>query len=386
MANEIDTRPSVAAMQLLQHLRDGKPRTRGKLAEMLGVARSTAGIRVDELISVGIVEERSEAIYTGGRPSTRVSLAPRSRLVLAADIGATHAHVALVDLLGNILGEVSRALEPSDEPESVLKWVSDTSGDLTTTIGVPPSVVGAAGIGLAAPIEHSTGRPFNPPIMPLWRDFDVQSWLTSILKVPVQVEKDVNMMALGEFRASNPKSENLLFAKIATGIGGGVISGGRLHRGEQGTAGDIGHIPVSRQPDIPCHCGNRGCLEAVASGPALASRLREMGVEAHTSQDVVDLVRNGNLDAIQLIRQAGRDLGEVLATCVSLFNPSSIVVGGTLAAAGEHLLAGVREMVYARSMPLATQHLVIAQADPTAHPALRGAADLAIDSILKVHH
>jgi glucokinase len=306
-------------------------------------------------------------------------------LVLAADIGATHAHVALVDLLGNILGEASRALEPSDQPESVLKWVSDTSGDLTTTIGVAPSVVGAAGIGLAAPIEHSTGRPFNPPIMPLWRDFDVQSWLTSILKVPVQVEKDVNMMALGEFRASNPKSENLLFAKIATGIGGGVISGGRLHRGEQGTAGDIGHIPVSRQPDIPCHCGNRGCLEAVASGPALASRLREMGVEAHTSQDVVDLVRNGNLDAIQLIRQAGRDLGEVLATCVSLFNPSSIIVGGTLAAAGEHLLAGVREMVYARSMPLATQHLVIAQADPAAHPALRGAADLAIDNILKVH-
>jgi predicted NBD/HSP70 family sugar kinase len=196
------------------------------------------------------------------------------------------------------------------------------------------------------------------------------------------VEKDVNMMAVGELGAHAPRSANLMFIKVSTGIGAGMISGGRLHRGEQGAAGDIGHIPVRRRLDVPCRCGNVGCLEATASGPAIAAELSRIGVPAVTGQDVVELVRDGDLDAVQLVRQAGRDIGEVLATCVSLFNPSAIVVGGTLAQAGEHLLAGIRENVYARSMPLATRKLTIVQADPDSSSAIDGAAKLAIDLVL----
>lgn len=384
MANpSISDVASIAAVELLQYLRDGKARTRGKLAELTGVARSTAGLRVDELISAGLVKEEPDTTYTGGRPSTRVALVPRARLVLAADIGATHARIALVDLLGSVLGEASRPLSATDEPPVVLQWVLDTSLRLAEELGLDAALLAAASIGLAAPIERSTGRPVNPPIMPRWRDFDVHNWLMPFLKVPVLVEKDVNLMALGEYRIRAPRSDNLLFVKISTGIGAGVISAGGLHRGEQGTAGDIGHVPVSRRPDAPCHCGNRGCLEAVASGPAIAAELTRIGIPARTGQDVVELVRDGNLDAVQLVRQAGRDLGEILATCVSLFNPSSIIIGGTLAGAGEHLLAGVREVVYARAMPLATQHLEILRADRSQDSAIKGAAALAVDHILR---
>ncbi len=181
------------------------------------------------------------------------------------------------------------------------------------------------------------------------------------LDVPVLVDNDVNIMALGERAVAWPGVDHLMFVKVATGIGAGVISGGALQRGAQGIAGDIGHVRVARGAGVPCHCGNMGCLEALASGPAIARALRAQGVPAENGDDVVDLVKRGNIDAIQAVRQAGRDIGEVLTTCVSLVNPSVIAIGGSMARVGEHLIAGVREVVYTRSIPLATEHLAIVQ-------------------------
>lgn len=374
---------SEGAMQLLQVLRDGKPRSRARLADHCGIARSTAGLRVDELIEVGLVEE-GEASYTGGRPSTKVQLVPRARLVLAVDIGATHARIALVDLVGVIIGQRSRQLNLDAEPSAILDWMLSECGSLCEELDLSPQLISAAGIGLAAPIERGTGRPVDPPIMPKWRDFDVRDWLSGLVSYPVLVEKDVNIMALGEFVVDPLKRGNMIFAKIATGIGVGIISGGRLQRGAQGLAGDVGHVRVDSSRGTPCRCGNVGCLEAVASGPSLARALTSAGTPAATSQDVVDLVWEGSLEATQLVRQAGRDLGEVLATCVSLLNPSTVILGGKLAEAGEHLLAGVREAVYARSMPLATKSLTIAHTTSGPAAALRGAAALAIDHIMVV--
>jgi glucokinase len=173
-----------------------------------------------------------------------------------------------------------------------------------------------------------------------------------------------------------------MFVKIATGIGAGLISGGTLQRGAQGVAGDIGHVQVARAANVPCRCGNRGCLEAIAAGPAIARTLREQGVEAHTGSDVVDLVKRGSIEAIQAVRQAGRDIGEVLTTCVSLVNPSVIAIGGSMARVGEHLIAGVREVVYTRSTPLATEHLSIVQSAAADRAAILGASMLAVEHAL----
>jgi len=373
---------SSATSDLFQVLRDGKPRTRTELAAMTGLARSTIGLRIDALMRLGLVGAIGDAVSTGGRPSAQFTLAASGRVVLGIDVGATHVRAAVSDLTGRILAESGEAIPVADGPVRVLTWVAETSTGLLAKIGRSSSDLLAVGIGVPGPVEYSTGRPTNPPIMPGWDRFDVPGWLRDVFDVPVLVDNDVNVMALGERELAWPDANHLIFVKVATGIGAGVISGGLLQRGAEGTAGDIGHVYVARGKDVPCHCGNRGCLEAIASGRALATMLRGSGLDATGSQDVVELVRRGDLVAIQAVRQAGRDIGEVLTTCVSLINPSAIVIGGALAQAGEHLIAGVREVVYTRSMPLATEHLQITQSRIGADAGVLGACMLAIHHAL----
>lgn len=352
---------SSAVSDLFQILRDGQPRTRTELAAITGLARSTVGLRIDALIKLGLVGAAGDAVSTGGRPSTQFAIAASARVVLGVDIGASHIRIAVSDLAGSILGEIKEARDIADGPVSILSWVVETSRTLLAQLDHTPGDLLAIGIGLPGPVEYSTGRPITPPIMPGWDRFNVPEFMAAHFDAPVLVDNDVNIMALGEREFAWPHVDHLIFVKVATGIGSGVISNGLLQRGAQGTAGDIGHVYVARGADVPCSCGNRGCLEALASGPAIARALTALGIEAATNQDVIDQVKNGNIDAIQAVRQAGRDIGEVLTTCISLINPSRIVIGGALAQAGEHLIAGVREVVYTRSMPLATEHLHITQ-------------------------
>jgi len=254
--------------------------------------------------------------------------------------------------------------------------------ELLASIDRGPKDLIAIGIGLPGPVQHSTGLPINPPIMPGWDRFDVPGWVQQHLEVPVLVDNDVNIMALGERAVAWPNATHLVFVKVATGIGSGIISGGLLQRGAQGIAGDIGHVQIPRASGIACHCGNRGCLEAIASGPAIAASLRESGLDVESNQAVVDLVKRGNIEAIQAVRQAGRDIGEVLTTCVSLINPSVIAIGGSMARVGEHLIAGMREVVYTRSTPLATEHLSIVQSKTAEKAGVLGASVLAVEHVL----
>ncbi|WP_165066780.1 ROK family transcriptional regulator [Marisediminicola senii] len=369
---------TVATSDLFQILRDGTPRTRAELAAITGLARSTVALRVDALMRLGLVSPTADAASTGGRPSSQFALDARGKVVLGVDIGASHIHLAVSDLTGRILAEDSTPMAVSSGPDAVLDWVAIAGAALVDGAVRSPSDLLAVGVGLPGPVEHSTGRPINPPIMPGWDRFDVPAALTSRFGVPVLVDNDVNIMALGERELAWPDVEHLIFVKVATGIGAGVISGGFLQRGAQGIAGDIGHVQISRGRDVLCRCGNHGCLEALASGRALAQALRDTGLDADGAQAVIDLVKRGNLEAIQAVRQAGRDLGEVLTTCVSLMNPSVIVIGGSMAQAGEHLIAGVREVIYTRSTPLATQHLHITHSSVGPQAAVVGAAMLAI--------
>jgi predicted NBD/HSP70 family sugar kinase len=370
------------ASELFQLLRDGAPRTRASLAASTGLARSTIAARVDELMQLGLVSPVADAASTGGRPPSQFALNPGARIVLAADLGASHATVAVTDLAGTVLAEHAEPMDIARGPDAVLGWMVDTGLSLIDGLGRDRDDLAAIGIGVPGPVEHSTGYPVNPPIMPGWDRFDVPGWVQQHLDVPVLVDNDVNIMALGERALAWPQVEHLVFVKVATGVGSGIISGGLLQRGAQGIAGDLGHVRVPRGADVPCHCGNRGCLEALASGPAIARALREQGIDARSGSDVIELVKRGDLDAIQAVRQAGRDIGEVLTACVSLINPSVIAIGGSMARAGEHLIAGVREVVYTRSMPLATEHLAIVQSAAAENAAVLGAAMLAIHHAL----
>ncbi|MEX5268877.1 ROK family transcriptional regulator [Kocuria sabuli] len=375
--------PVPGASEVFQLLRDGQPRTRAELAQLTGLARSTVASRVDTLMALGLVAPYGGAASTGGRPPSLFALNPGARAVVGADIGATHARAILADLSGRELTEERQALTIGDGPDAVLGWLADTVGTLLARGGLQTSELAAIGIGLPGPVEHRTGRPINPPIMPGWDRFDVPTRVQESYDVPVLVDNDVNIMALGERGFHWPGTTELMFVKVATGIGAGIISGGSLQRGAQGTAGDLGHVRVAYGGEVACRCGNTGCLEALAGGPALVSALNERtGGTLISSQDVIDLVRSGDAGAVQVIRQAGRDIGDVLAACVNLINPSVIVIGGSLAQAGEHLLAGIREVVYQRSLPLATEHLRIVPSVAGDRAGVMGAAVLAIDHVL----
>jgi predicted NBD/HSP70 family sugar kinase len=368
--------------ELFDLLRDGRPWTRAQLADATGLARSTITARIDTLMRLGLVAPFGGARSTGGRPPALFALNPTAKLVVGVDIGATHARAALTDLNGSILGEVDARLKVADGPDTVLTWVVDSVRDLVAASDRPLADLAAIGIGLPGPVEHSTGRPINPPIMPGWDRYDVPGHLQQVYPVPVLVDNDVNIMALGERRAHLRDVDDLVLIKVATGIGAGIVSGGVLQRGAQGTAGDLGHVRVARAEDVVCRCGNTGCLEAVAAGPALAAAVREQGEDAETGGDVVELVRGGSLVAMSVVRQAGRDIGEVVATMTNLINPSVVVIGGQVAAAGEHLLAGIRESVYQRSLPLATEHLRIVTSRAGQEAAVLGASALAIEHVL----
>ena len=302
--------------------------------------------------------------------------------MLGVDIGATHASAALTDLNGSILGEVDAHLLVTEGPDAVLGWVIDSARELMAASGRPLADLAAIGIGLPGPVEHSSGRPMNPPIMPGWDRYDVPGHLQKVYPVPILVDNDVNIMAVGERRAYLSDVADLILIKVATGIGAGIVSGGQLQRGAQGTAGDLGHVRVPGAGDVMCRCGNTGCLEAVAAGPALAAAVRSHGESAEDGGDVVELVRAGSQIAMATVRQAGRDIGEVVATMVNLINPSVVVIGGQMAGAGEHLLAGIRESVYQRSLPLATEHLRIVPSRAGSRAAVLGASALAIAHVL----
>ena len=370
------------AGDLFQLLLDGTPRTRAELAVLTGLARSTIAMRVDSLMASGFISAVGEAASSGGRPPSRFAFNPTARLVLAVDLGASHCVIAVTTLSGTVLASLHTEIAIDAGPSPVLDLVVDRARHLLDSLGDGRAELCGIGIGLPGPVEHTTGRPANPPIMPGWHDFDVPGYMRRAFDVPVLVDNDVNIMALGEQRTQWPAQDNLLFIKAATGIGAGIIGNGQLQRGAMGAAGDLGHVRVARGSHVTCRCGNIGCLEALAGAPAIAAALTASGADDVATGDIVALVERGDPDAVAALRQAGRDLGEVLATCVSLLNPSVIVLGGSLAAAGDHLLAGVREVVYHRSLPLATAHLTIVRSRSADDAGILGASMLVVQHVL----
>ncbi len=378
-----ETLSGSAQSDIFQILRDGKPRTRSELATLTGLARSTVAARVDALLRARLISSVAYAASTGGRPSRQFAFDGTQQGVLGVDIGASHAHIGVSDLHGTLLLDTEVSLAVSEGPETVLGWVVDEGRQLLEQVGIP-DFLRAIGVGLPGPVEHTTGRPVDPPIMPGWDRFDVPGMLSEAFGVSTLVDNDVNVMAVGERNDHWSDVDDLLLVKVSTGIGAGVIVGGRVHRGAQGIAGDIGHVYVAGADDVACRCGSTGCLEAVAAGPAIAAKLREAGLDVTTPQDVAVAVNRGDIDAVRAVREAGRVIGRVLTTCVSLINPAVIVLGGPIANAGDHLVAGARETIYTRAAPLATGSLQILRSRGTDKAAVSGASSMAIQHALSV--
>ena len=367
---------------ILQLLRSGAATTRPQLVELTKASRSAISQRVDALIEAGLVVEDGPTESTGGRPAQRLRFAPDRGVVLVAALGATRAHIAITDLVGAVQAELVEDLSIGEGPKRVLDWVREKFDALLEQLGLSPDVIVGIGVGLPGPVEHSSGRAVSPPIMPGWDAYPVPDHFAD-LDVPVLVDNDVNIMALGEYWASwRTEVDDLLFIKVGTGIGCGIVASGSIHRGSQGAAGDLGHVQLHGNDEATCGCGNVGCVEAVAGGRAIADALRQKGYDTHDARAVVELVVAGDREATRLVREAGRLLGQVVAAAVNFFNPSVIVIGGDIADAHEQLLAGVREVVYQRSLPLATRNLRLVPAKLGAGAGVRGAATMVVEHVL----
>ncbi|HWL84535.1 MAG TPA: ROK family protein [Polyangiaceae bacterium] len=367
---------------LLRLIRQGRASTRAELIELTGLARSTVAQRLEVLRARELIVDAGENPSTGGRPPAVFAFNRDAGVVLVADLGVTHCRLAVADLAGRPLAEMAADLAIDAGPEHVLGWVRDRFAELIDRSGRNMAEVRGIGVGVPGPVEFATGQAVHPPIMPGWDDFSIPGWFSRSFDVPVLVDNDVNIMAIGEHWMHWREAAHLLFVKVGSGIGCGVITSGAIHRGAQGAAGDIGHIQVTEREDAICRCGNVGCLEAMAGGTAMARALTNMGIPASTSRDVVRLARGGNREAAMLVREAGRALGKVLAAAVNLFNPAVIVIGGDVAQAHEPLLAGAREELYRRSLPLATRHLRIARSELEDRAGVIGAAVMVIEHIL----
>ena len=381
MGRQSSTVASGTPGDLLRLIRSGEATTRAELAASTGLARSTVAQRIDSLVELDLIREEGEAPSTGGRPPAVLGFNESAGIVLAADLGATHSRIAVADLGGKIIAEAAANMDIASGPVQVLGWVEETFDRLLEESDQQQSNVLGIGIGLPGPVEFAEGRPVSPPIMPGWDGYDVRGHFGGRFDVPVLVDNDVNIMALGEQWVMETPVQDLLFIKVGTGIGSGLILDGQLRRGAQGAAGDIGHVPVG-ESDTVCRCGNVGCVEAEAGGAALARALSEKGKETANSRDVAALVRSGDQDAMQAVRRAGRLLGRVLAATVNLLNPAMIMIGGDVAEAGEQLLAGVREIVYQRSTALATNDLTITSSTLGDRAGILGAAAMVIEQIL----
>jgi predicted NBD/HSP70 family sugar kinase len=363
--------PQPPTAEILRLVSTGEASSRTDLARLLGLARSTVSLRVQELIDAGLLTETGEGPSRGGR-RPRVLRPAGGGYVIGADIGARHVRLAAYDLSGERLHIADRALDISQGPEPCLT-------DLLTAISEIKEILGrqflGLGVGLPGPVNFPDGRVERPARMPGWHGFGARDWLAEHLEVPVAVDNDANVVALGEFHTRNRGPEHLVVVKAGTGVGCGVIAAGAVHRGANGVSGDVSHVRVQAAGDMPCGCGNTGCLETIASGAALVKSLG-----ATDTAHLVELANNAEPQATAAVRRAGGHLGEVLSTVVNFFNPHAVLLTGRLASI-EPFVAAVRGALYERCLPMATQNLEVAVAQSGADAGPMGAGMLALQQV-----
>jgi glucokinase-like ROK family protein len=344
--------------------------------------------------------EIGEGASQGGRKPRLLRINDQLGYVAGIDIGATSLDVALADVTGSILQRCSEPTDVKLPPESVLGRCSELLLELIRAQGGTPDQMLGIGVGVPGPVDFARGVLVAPPLMPEWENYPIRDFFKKTFPSAfVAVDNDVNIMALGEQRTGDGAGiDHFIFVKIGTGIGAGIISNGRLHRGSDGCAGDIGHICVDKEGPL-CACGNKGCLEAMAAGPAIAakaleaarngtspilSHMRDARGDFLRPEDVNAACREGDQAALDIIRESGQMIGDVLATLVNFFNPSHIFVGGGITNFGNHLLVAIRRAVLHRSLPLATTHLSIKFSRVGSNAGVMGAISLALDYLFAV--
>ncbi|OGV96682.1 hypothetical protein A2W24_01360 [Microgenomates group bacterium RBG_16_45_19] len=391
---------STADAEVIRALRRNGQISRAEISHMTGWSRAKASQEINALIEKGYLVEAGEGISNGGRKPRLVRFNNQLGYIVGIDIGATSLEIALADINGLILRRVVEPADVRQPPEELLGRCSRLILDLAIAYGIHPEQIFGIGVGVPGPVDFTRGVLLAPPLMPDWENYPIRNFFKeTFLSAFVVVDNDVNIMALGEQHSSDAANlDHFLVIKIGTGIGCGIMAGRKIHRGSDGCAGDIGHICVDKQGPI-CRCGNHGCLEAMAAGPAIAEKAMQAARDGKsellqkmmisnggllTPENVNAACREGDEAALAIIRASGQMIGDVLAGLVNFFNPSHIFIGGGIANFGNHLLIAIKRAVLRQSLPLATTNLTISFSRTGSDVGVIGAIMLALEYLFVV--
>jgi glucokinase-like ROK family protein len=387
-------------VEVMRALRRQGRISRTEVSSITGWSKAKASQEIRSLVDKGYLVEFGEGVSQGGRKPRLLQINNQLGYIVGIDIGATSLDVGLADVTGMILQRQSEPTDVKLNPEIVLGRCTELLLGLIRVHGITPAQILGIGVGVPGPVDFARGVLVAPPLMPQWENFLIRDFFKQTFSSAfIVVDNDVNIMALGEQRAGEGMGvDHFIFIKIGTGIGAGIVSNGKIHRGSDGSAGDIGHICVDKEGPL-CTCGNKGCLEAMAAGPAIMSKALEAarnGTSLTLSQirdskggvlrpeDVNAACREGDQAALDIIRDSGQMIGDVLASLVNFFNPSHIFIGGGIANFGNHLLVAIRRAVLHRSLPLATTHLSIKFSKMGSNAGVVGAISLALDYLFAI--
>jgi len=370
--------------------------SRDAVASRIAFSKTRANATVAGLLDQGLLEEAGLQSSSGGRRPETLRLHHGLGVLLGADLGATGLEVAVLTPDLQVLASHREAADVRRGPGLVLSRVRALMAQLLAQCGKTARDVVAIGIGVPGPVDFETGQLVNPPLMPEWDSFSIRDDLRADYSAPVFVDNDVNLMALGELWRLQRGLQNFLVIKISTGIGCGIVCHGEVYRGANGSAGDVGHICVD--PHGPrCHCGNLGCVESMAGGPAIAAQAIEAARAGEspmlaavlaergtiTPFDVGQASRAGDAASNAIVQRAGALIGQMLASIVNFFNPSHVFIGGGITRIGPLFLASLRQSVYHRSLALSTRHLEIQYTPLGEQAGVIGAGVLAMHETMK---
>ncbi|WP_207457536.1 ROK family protein [Herbiconiux sp. SYSU D00978] len=364
--------PTTGSGVVLELIRRGEAKTRSDLIEHLGWSRVTLSRRLDELLAHGLIVRAGQLSSSGGRPPEEFAVNKDAGLILAMDIGGSHTRLGITDLMSNVLREDEADIGLYDGPDDIFEWALQVFDFLLDALDRDRSDVRAIGVGVPGPVDAVTGRLGSPQLDHRWEEVRVDDYFKGFDAV-FAVDRDVNILALGETRLSWPEYRDLTVVKVGMGLGCAFVLDGRIYRGSRGGAGQLSAPRSNGQP--------LQRLEAIASGRIIQSQLEESGVEVRTSADIVRLAREHHPGVLRMLEEIGREIGEALADVAGLLNPQAVIVGGTLAETGERLTAGIRSALLSNTHEFTRRGLVVERARLGDKAGVRGASLLAQDRL-----
>jgi glucokinase-like ROK family protein len=391
--------PDLSKIELLavEIIRKHGTMSRTSLAKLLETSRASVTAIAGKLLEEGVLAEVGYGESVGGRRPQMLDINAGLGYVAGIDIGATSVDLALADFSGKILARDSFMADVRVQPELLLERINQAVLEMLKNQGVGSYALLAMGMGVPGPVHYPTGMLIQPPLMPAWEGFSIKEYINNqFSKAVLCIDNDVNIMAIGEARVGGGTNlNNFMYVKVGTGIGCGVIMNHEIYRGSDGCAGDIGHICIDYNGPV-CHCGNTGCLEFMAAGPAIAAMAHEASKRGESERlanriaenggslssiDVGELAAAGDRASNRIIGESGKMIGGVLAGLVNFYNPEAIFLGGGVTKIGHQFLSTIRQFTLRRATALSTRSLLIDYSKLGDDAGVHGAIWLALENI-----